>query len=53
MLDSLPDEVILDAIAPFLTLPSLLSLGQVNKHLRAVCSECVPRSRHAHRSPTS
>jgi hypothetical protein len=41
MLDNLPDEVNLDAIAPFLTLSSLLSLGQVNKHLRAVCSECV------------
>ena len=38
-LNSLPDEIFLDGLLPFLDIPSLLALAQTNVHLAQVASE--------------
>lgn len=43
-LDTLPDEILLDSLAPLLPLPSLLALSQVNRHFWEATSECVSPS---------
>lgn len=40
-LNSLPDEVLLDGLLPFLEIPSILALAQTNVHLARVTSESV------------
>lgn len=43
-LDTLPDEVLLDSLAPLLSVQQLLAMAQANHHLQAVFGECAAPS---------
>jgi hypothetical protein len=49
-LDTLPDEVLLDSLAPLLSVQQLLAIAQANHHLQAVFGECAQLHRSCSRA---